>query len=141
MDKNFSVAQANEIVHEGCVYDLHNHYDFCELRIFDDCRVRLAFVRNVDYGADNLSRLLLTFEGVDYLEISPGFGTRPIHDVLELGYKAPGDRDDAWLMSEEQAGREDHFFIRLDTSVIRIHALRARADGGSLLAVPIGEST
>jgi hypothetical protein len=137
MDKNFTVGQSNEIVCGGYVYDVHNRYDFSECRIQHDRRVRLAFTPNAEHAGERDTQLVLLFDEVDYVEVSPGFGTRPVRDLLEFGYKTPGDRDDSWLMTEEQSGPSDHLFIRLDSGAIRIHAAQARAVVRDLSAVAI----
>lgn len=90
-----------------------------------DRSLLIAFEPNAEHGAD-CQPLALEFSEVDFLEVSDEIGAKGIRDIDELGYKEPTDRDDEWLMSEEQASSRDHLFIRLiGGHFIRVHAKRA----------------
>jgi hypothetical protein len=79
---------------------------------------------NAEHGI-GLPTLTLDGEGVDYLKLSEGFGTRRTVDVEEFGYKNPGDLDLEWLLREDQATPEDHFIIRLGSDdYVRCHVAR-----------------
>jgi len=126
MEKDFEVGQSNEIVSRGVTYDLHNLYDFGQIVVSGGCRVQLSFVPNAQHGNEQRP-VVIEFDGVDYLEFSTHFGSRPVSLVEEIGYKSPGDDDDAWLMSERQATATDHLFFRLgDGDFVRIHSRQAK---------------
>jgi hypothetical protein len=125
MEKNFEIGQSNEVLAGGKVYDLHNLYDLSEVRIGRSRDVWISFEANAEHGQGQ-PRLVLTFAGVDYLEFSPRFGARPVRNVDEMGYKNPDDRQDEWLLTEQQATRADHLFLRLGGGdFIRVHSQRA----------------
>lgn len=87
--------------------------------------MRLLFEPRTEYRKHQLS-ITLCFEEIDYLEFSPNFGSRVISGLDEIGYKTPEDRDDKWLMNEQQATHNDHLFFRMDGGeYIRIHCQNA----------------
>lgn len=122
MKKGFVIGQSNELIKAGKVYDLHNLYDFVGIVLKGkDCRLQILFEPNSEYGKDQLP-ISLNFEAIDYLEFSPNFGTRVVDGLDEMGYKNPEDRDDEWLMDEQQATSDDHLIFRLDGGdFIRVH--------------------
>ena len=126
MKKDFEVGQSNEIIKAGKIYDLHNLYDFVGIVLkTKDRRLQLLFEPNPEYGKDE-SPISLIFEEIDYLEFSPNFGTQVISGLDEMGYKNPKDRDDEWLMDEQQATSNDHLFFRMDGGdFIRVHCKNA----------------
>lgn len=68
----------------------------------------------------------MNFEAVDYLEFSPNFGSRIVCGLEDMGYKSPGDRDDEWLLDEQQSTPDDHLFFRLEGGdFIRVHCQHA----------------
>jgi len=126
MKKGFRIGQSNEIVKSGKIYDLHNLYDFVGIILKGkERRLQILFDPNLEHGKDQLS-ISLNFEEIDYLEFSPNFGARVISGLEEIGYKNPEDRDDEWLMDEQQATSSDHLFFRLDGGdFIRVHCQNA----------------
>ena len=125
MNKNFKIGQSNELVMDGKVYDLHNQYDLAVVAVGINCSLRLSFEPNPDHGAGCRS-VTLEFREVDVLELSDELVTPGVRDIEELGYKEPSDRDDEWLLSEDQASPKDHLFIRLEGGhFIRVHGKSA----------------
>ena len=122
MKKGFEIGQSNEIIKAGKIYDLHNLYDFIGVVLkAKDRRFQILFEPNPEYGKGQLP-ISLSFEEIDYLEFSPNFGTRVVSGLDEMGYKNPEDRDDEWLMDEQQATCNDHLFFRMDGGdFIRVH--------------------
>lgn len=125
MKKNFTIEQSSELVRGSRIFDLHNRYDFSELRIRPNSTAMIAFHPNSEYGSEE-PPLILEFLEIDYLELSPGFGTNLIADLDEIGYMGPHQRDDVWLLDEQQATESDHILFRLSPAFIRIHARQAR---------------
>jgi hypothetical protein len=127
MQKDFQIGQSNELIKDGVLYDLHNLYDFGGIFVDGSRCVHISFMPNVVHGKGQ-HPIIVEFDEVDYLEFSQGFGMRPITELDEMGYKSPGDRDDKWLMTEEQAGADDHLFFRLGLGddFVRVHSRRAR---------------
>ena len=125
MNKSFEVGQSNELVREDGHFDLHNQFDFVGLTIGADRTARLLFRPNPEHGGDN-PPVLVEFRDVDYLELSPGFGTRPVLGLDEMGYMSPEQEEDDWLMTESQATNADHLLFRLFCDHVRIHAREAR---------------
>jgi hypothetical protein len=126
MKKDFVIGQSNELVKDGQIFDLHNHFDFACLCINTKKReLYLLFEPNPEY-TESRSVVCIVFREVDYLELSPGFGSRRLSDLDEMGYKSPRDRDDEWLLGEEQASPEDHMFFRfIGDDYIRVHSSEA----------------
>lgn len=126
MKKTFEIGQSNELIKAGKIYDLHNMYDFIGLVLKAKGRqLDLLFKPNPEYGKDQLP-ISLNFEQIDYLELSPNFGTRVISGLDEMGYKNPEDCEDEWLMDEQQAICSDHLFFRMDDGdFIRVHCRNA----------------
>ena len=126
MKKGFEIGQSNEIIKTGKIYDLHNIYEF--IGVFLNAkkrRLRLLFEPRTEYRKHQLS-ITLSFEEIDYLEFSANFGSRVISGLDEIGYKTPEDRDDKWLINEQQATPNDHLFFRMDGGeFIRIHCQNA----------------
>ena len=121
MNKNFHVGQSNELVKDGCVYDLHNCFDFESITILGDRRLLISFKPNLVYGVEQ-SRIVIEVHDLDYLEASPQFGTEVVYDLDEIGYKSPQDRDDLWLLNEAQSSEDAHLFFRfIEGHFIRFH--------------------
>lgn len=125
MQKDFSIGQSNELIKDGRIYDLHNSFDF-ESLVVSGCRdIRLVFKPNVDHGKTH-SRIAVQIQSVDYFEISPQFGASIICDIDEVGYKFREDRDDSWLLTENQANEAADMFVRFQGGHhIRFHGGRA----------------
>jgi hypothetical protein len=128
--KNFVVADSAGIKIAAQYADLHNDYDFMQVRL--NCRestVELEFRARPDLGVNSLPEsIVLQFNGVDWFQTSHGIASRVIIDLVEIGYKGPADTDHDWLMREEQAASNSHMFFRLiGDEFIRIHARRASA--------------
>lgn len=126
MKKDFAIEQGIFISHGGQLYDLHNCYDFKELKFEVSTRsVLLRFEPNVSVaGVSSKSKpVVLNFFGVDYFEISECFVSHVNHELSEIGYKNPGDRDHDWLISEDRCTSADHIFFRLaNDEFIRLHS-------------------
>lgn len=126
MEKTFSLGQSNELIKDGRIYDLHNLYCFSGFLFeVEGRRLQIRF-DPISGEGNNASSILLSFSGLTYLELSPSFGVKKIDGLDEMGYKSPGDKDDEWLLREEQACKDDHLFFRLDEGdFIRVHCQRA----------------
>lgn len=125
MKKSFTVGQANELVQHSRSYDLHNCYDFGGLSIAPTRRLRLWFTPNAEHGI-GLPSLVIEMSGLEFLELSEGFGVRQLQDLAELGYKGPEDRDLDWLVGEDKATEADHLVFRFSPDdYLRVHARSA----------------
>lgn len=125
MNKNFIVGQSNELMIDSKIYDLHNCYDYEGLLLTNFRTLELIFSPNKDHGKDN-NPIRIHFEAVDYLEFSDNFGTSILYEVMEVGYKSPGDFDDNWLLTEKQSSGPDHIFFRFsENEFIRIYSKSA----------------
>ena len=133
MNKNFEIGQSNEIIKSGKVYDLHNLYSFIGLYLeVKYRRLQLLFEPDLEYGQNQLP-ITINFEKIDYLQLSSNFGATVITGLDEIGYKSPGDYDDNWLMTEQQAFSNDHLFLRMvNGDFIRIHCQNATLIESSL---------
>ncbi|MBK6918308.1 MAG: hypothetical protein IPH07_13010 [Deltaproteobacteria bacterium] len=121
MIKNFVVGQSNELLMDGRVHEIHNFYRFGGLNIGPDRFIVISFVP-CEPNTMDFPRLKLECRDVDYFELSSQFGCKDVREVDEMGYKSPGDLDDEWLMTEQQASAADHFFLRLEhCAYIRVH--------------------
>jgi hypothetical protein len=126
MEKKFSIGQSNEIIKDDKIFDLHNSYEFIGIVLKSKERYfQILFEPSPEYGKGKLP-VSLHFDAIDYLEFSPNFGTRLIYGLDEIGYKNPDDRDEEWLLSEQQSTHDDHLFFRLDGGdFIRVHCQHA----------------
>ncbi len=129
MDKNFFIDNAVAIGVEDHLCDLHNFYDFKELKI-DACvkAVSLLFVLNVQVEKDKTMQkeVSIKFRGVEYFELSPNFVHKLTCNLEEIGYKNPGDMDVDWLIDENKSEKSDHLFFRFDSDeFIRIYSKTA----------------
>ena len=123
MDKDFEIGQSNEIIKSGKIYDLHNLYNITGIILDRNLsQLKIMFKPASEYGEGNPS-LVLNFRNIDYLEFS--LNTMGILGLDEMGYKSPEDRDNNWLMNEQQSTPEDHLFLRLldgdGNDFIRVH--------------------
>lgn len=137
MEKNFRIGDgSNELICGDRLFDVHNCYDFSGLLVGADRVVQISFYPNREYGAGG-PPVLLEFHEINYLELSPGFGTRSISVIDEMGYMNPDQRDDEWLVAEQQSTSADHLLFRLgsDFDFVRIHARRAHLRTGTSLRV------
>ncbi len=126
MKKNFQLGQSNEIIKDGIIFDLHNCYDFKKITLQGAERSLKIFFQPSHSYRDKIHPVYFFFSFLNYLEFSPGFGTRSISNIDEIGYKTSGDQDDEWLLSEEQSTLEDHLFFRLSKiDFIRVHSHKA----------------
>lgn len=71
----------------------------------------MFFEPDEQYGSGQVP-IMLKFSDVGLLETSPNFGAAEITDLEEIGYKAVGDKDDNWLLDEQQATQNDDLFFR-----------------------------
>ena len=126
MKKEFLVGQSNELIKAHKIYDLHNLYDFVGLVLKGNKRqIQVLFGPNLDSGNMGVP-IALVFDEIDYLELSLRFESGIIRGLDEMGYKNPDDRDDKWLLGEQQSTSDDHLFFRLDNAdYIRVHSQRA----------------
>lgn len=111
----------------GCVYELHNFYDFRELRVdVGNNVVSLLFSINTKAAKelnDGVVEILIKFQDIDYFEVSPKFASNLTYDLEEIGYKNSDDRDVDWLISENKSTDADHLLFRfVNDEFIRIHA-------------------
>lgn len=126
MHRNFSVGQANELVLDGRIFDLHNWYDFTSLVIFSEKRVQLWFTPSPEHR-DNGDVLVIDVQGVGALEITQDVLLGNARDLDEIGYKNPEDGDLDWLIGEHQATSADHLVFRFGPSdYVRVYGDRAQ---------------
>lgn len=133
MKKNFFIEIGGiDLNSEGRHYDLHNIYDFYDLKISASSNLLIRF--SVNSECLDLSKgteyVYLNFEGIRCFEISKGFWAGRSKDVAEIGYKKPDDTDYEWLLTEEQASEEDHLIIRFENQ----EYLRVFSDRANVLA-------
>lgn len=126
MEKDFSVEMAVSINYEGSNYDLHNCYDFKELQFeVATHTVLLKFDLNPSAGNPEkmASSVVIQFADTDHFELSKQFAKYVNHELSEMGYKNPGDRDYDWLINENKSERLDHMVFRfVNDEYIRIHS-------------------
>lgn len=122
--KNFVVGQSNELIKENVLYDLHNLYDYVGCVLSSTSRFWVFFEPNSTYGTKQIP-IAIEFEGLIFLEFSPNLGVGHVQDLEEMGYKSPDDRDDNWLLTEEQANGADHLFFRFSGAFIRVNSIVA----------------
>lgn len=124
MEKNFKVGQSNELIQGEDLFDLHNCYDFTEIHL-EGRKASLGFEPNPDHG-NNLPPLIIKFSGLSYFSASLDFCRFVQSDLDEIGYKSANDFDDKWLLSEDQAEKNDHIFFRfIGGQFIRMLASKA----------------
>lgn len=117
MTKNFDIKQMIEIRdREQRVHDIHNNYDFKEVKLNSVAEARLEICFDKTEGdwvsESDPEKITFVFEGVKYLEFSKGFFTEETTTVDEMGYKDPEDFDYDWLMDEEHFTGGQHFVFR-----------------------------
>ncbi|ODS22391.1 hypothetical protein AB835_14410 [Candidatus Endobugula sertula] len=126
MEKNFTIEQAISINCEDQNFDLHNCYDFKELKFEVATKtVILAFELNKSISGLDGSATSITFKftGIDHFELSPQFANYVNHELSEMGYKNPDDTDYDWLVDESKSTNSDHIFFRLaNDEYIRLHS-------------------
>jgi hypothetical protein len=128
--KNFVVADSVGIKVGVRYADLHNDYDFSQVRLSArEAMVEIEFKLSPDSSASSLPEsIVLQFRNVDWFQTSHGVAGRANSELVEIGYKEPGDADHDWLIREEQAAPGSHLFFRLPgDEFIRIHARSASA--------------
>ena len=70
--------------------------------------------------------IALSFGGINFLQLSDGFGLASISQVEEVGYKSPDDINLDYVDREKHAQECSHLVIRLDCDQsIRIGSERA----------------
>lgn len=125
MERNFCVGQANELVLNGRVFDLHNCYDFLGIAVASTRAAQLWFTPSPAHTA-RTEHLVLEVEGLSVLEMTGGVTAGRVRDLDEVGYKNPGDADLEWLVGECGAEREDHLVFRFGPSDhVRVYGERA----------------
>lgn len=130
MLKNFVVADSVGIKVGVQYVDLHNDYDFAQVRLSArEAMIEIEFKLRSDQGASSLpDSIVLQFRNVDWFQTSHGVAGRANSDLVEIGYKNAGDTDHDWLIREEQAAPGSHLFFRLPgDEFIRIHARNVSA--------------
>ncbi len=131
MLKDFVIADAVAIQIGSQYIDLHNFYDFVQLRLSPmDGTVEMFFrrVSGLEAPADHPLTVELLFSDVDYLAVSSEVGKQSERSVHEIGYKEPNDTDLDWLDDEKHATPAAHLFVGLDNDqFVRIHARRVQA--------------
>jgi hypothetical protein len=126
MDKDVAVGQSNELIKAGTVYDLHGFYDYAGCLLSSTRRFEVYFEPNPQVGEGQVP-VSIEFNRVSLLQFSLNFGAFDVQDLDELGYKAPSDQDDRWLLTEQQATSKDHVFFRFtDGAFIRVSSETAR---------------
>lgn len=124
MERNFLIRDAVAVVFDNEYFDLHNDFDFVEVRVFfGEKKVSFCFNRHDGEGVFFLNVL-----GVSHFSMSAIYSALGDRDVVEIGYKGPDDFDHDWLVSEEHSSLEDHLFIRLSgDDFIRVYGHSAKA--------------
>lgn len=126
MDRNFSIGQANELVLDGQLFDLHNCYDFSGIVVMSTGRAQLWFRPNPEH-TKNVNALVVDVLGVDVLEITQGVLLGTVCDLDEVGFKNPGDTDLDWLVGERHARGNDHLVFSFGPDEhVRVHGERAQ---------------
>ncbi len=129
MIKNFEIGKggySNELHLDGVIYDVHNQYDFEGIFIDAFRSLEIRFNPDNEYGK-GMSPLTLKFQNIQYLEISPAFGTKEILGIDEMGYKEAHEKCDDWLDGEEHINDKMHFFLRLIPNDIFIRVFSEHA--------------
>ena len=135
MDKNFSIDNAVSIDADDYLCDLHNFYDFTEIRIEASTEsVSILFTLNSQFEENGLMQkeVSIKFSGVEYFELSPNFVSKFTRNLEEIGYKNANDKDVDWLINEDKSEKTDHLFFRFETDeFIRIYSKMALCSVGS----------
>jgi hypothetical protein len=111
MEKNFRVDQSNALARDNELFDLHNCYDYKGIILQGSRALYMFFEPNAEYGLGQ-APIMLKFSDISYFEISSNFGGVEVSVLEEIGYKAAGDRDDNWLLDEQQASQNSDLFFR-----------------------------
>jgi len=131
MKRNFSIGNSNELIKGDRFYDLHNCFDFGGIDVSVRGELLLVFKPNPIYG-HGYSIVLVFAQGVDRLAFSSDFDPAAIEDLDEMGYKSPGDEDDNWLLTQEQATDADDLFFGFND----LHFVRFYSKQVSLIELP-----
>ena len=125
MKKDFVIGQSNELIQNGKIYDIHNHYDVFDIAFVSKKNLEITFIPNAVHGK-NSPAIKLEFVGIDYLELRLNYENESVSDLDEMGYKQCTDQNIEWLLTEEQATDKDHMFFRLGgENFIRVHSTQA----------------
>jgi len=130
MLRNFQITQGVELSGEFGVLDIHNAYDLdrWEFRPAKQ-NLTLEFAGN-EYRLHNRPpRFELAFAGVTVFETMIVAGDIPEFVVEQIGFKASGDQDYAWLLEEHQSGDVPHLVLRAEEGSI----IRVAADSGRVI--------
>jgi len=115
MKRCFKIAQANEVVVEGKVYDLHNFFDLSAVASFpgEKC-FRVCFRRcyPADLPAEERVEVCIEISNPHRVEVSADILRGERRDLDELGYKAPMDDDIEWLVAEEKSLEDYDLVLR-----------------------------
>lgn len=126
MRKNFVVRYSVELVVGQVAYDIHNCFDYvgmCVVR-WDRCAMILSPIPEHTHIRNFL---LISFDSVNRLDISPRFEGEDLTVIEEIGYISKDEVDDRSLMTEAQASGDVDLFIRFaGNHYIRIRAQNAR---------------
>ena len=117
MRREFKIDNQIAIVGDDYYYDLHNCYDLKGLELdWSKKQVAINFIKVSGEWVkhEDPSRIEILFNGVKYFEVSRDFFLKNSYSLEEIGFKNSEDKDDSWLLSEEQAAADDHLFIRLE---------------------------
>lgn len=132
MEKNFRVDQSNALARGNELFDLHNCYDYKGIILQGSRVLYMFFEPNAQYGSGQ-APVMLKFSDISYFEISSNFGGVEVSVLEEIGYKAHGDRDDNWLLDEQQASQSDDLFFRFSEGrFIRINSQVATLQSGRM---------
>lgn len=124
MKRNFRLVSSIELQVEGRTFDLHNDYDITSwLMSSEQGSAEIGFSPWSGAGGGARPSLRMNFSGLSALEAGSDPDTVVGSDLVEMGFKNPADRDIDWLLTEDEAEEEDHFFLRLSNdSYLRIAA-------------------
>lgn len=134
MKRNFVIRDAVAVDASEMYADLHNDFDLSEVSIFFGNRqVVLRFERYAGASSKTSPEsVILEVSDVDFLSVSADALGVMNRDVVEIGYKSPGDFDHDWLITEGKSEEEDHLFIRLTgDGFIRVHGDAAMVSVGA----------
>jgi len=120
MEKDFKVGQSNELLKGDRIYDLHNCFDLKSVVLMGN-DAEMTFSPSPVYG-QGYSIIKVHIRDIDYFELSASFRTTEIIDFDEVGYKRREDRDDTWLLTENQSTEKDDMFFRFfEGHFVRFH--------------------
>ena len=130
MKKTFIIDQSIALQVGNAYYDLHNMYDFMALHIKPkESLVVMKFKKILHVSMDKPHQIQLSFNDVDFFEISSKIMQVKTMNLSEIGYKYPEDNDLDWLLNEDENSIVNHMIFRFEgDEYIRIHSKKVNLD-------------